>query len=76
MQLASNWRSLWKAFSTQALALLVLLQGLIAAVPPHLQAVRIPLIDYTYGEIAVALSVVIAVLGLVGRYIDQGLPSE
>jgi hypothetical protein len=65
MKLVSNAGQAWRWFSVQAMTAAIALQAGWQAMPPDL-ADRIP------GEYVTALSVVVLVLGIVGRLVDQG----
>lgn len=63
MKLASNWRELWKKYSTIALALIMAFPPVWAS-STDLQAL-IP------ASFALKIVTFVAVLGFIGRYIDQ-----
>jgi len=72
MKLIDNWRSAWKLFSVQALAVIAFAQTVLAVVPPEYLNVKIAFTDTTYGGVLVALTIAAAVIGGLGRLIDQG----
>lgn len=72
MKLIDNWRSAWRLFSVQALALIAFAQTVLAVVPPQYLNEKIAFTDTTYGGVLVALTIAAAVIGGLGRLIDQG----
>lgn len=77
MELISNWRVAYKMFSMQALAFIAFAQGVLAAVPPAYLATPLPFTTTSYGQLLVAMTIIAAVLGGLGRLIDQkALPPE
>lgn len=72
MKLIDNWRRGWRMFSVQALLLVGGLQGIIAALSPVALAAMVPGTSITWGGLGAALSVLVAVLGAIGRLVDQG----
>lgn len=69
MKLVNNPKGVWKHYSTQALGLIALIQGMV----PILQ-VNFGL-DTLFGlplsQIGNGVSGIVAIFGLVGKYIDQ-----
>ena len=58
-------------FSIQALVLIGAIQGIFATLTPDMLASTIPGTIFTWGGLGAALTVLAAVLGAVGRLIDQ-----
>lgn len=67
---ASKW---YLMFSQRAIVAIVSLQGALAALPADWLAAKLPVTSYTYGQFVIALTIVVAVLGFVGRLLDQGI---
>lgn len=72
MKLIENWRSWYRMFSVQALLFIAGLQSILAVLPGDAQDSRLPFIDLSYREVGVSLTIAAAVLGMLGRMIDQG----
>jgi hypothetical protein len=69
MRLATNWRKLWKGYSTQALFFIGLIQMVVSYLP---QGSLLPgSATYTWADLAQAATAVLAVLGFIGRHVDQ-----
>lgn len=76
MSIVPNWRHAWKKFSLQALAAIGSLQGVLAVARPNWLAYHVPfLVDVTYSDFAGMLTFAVAVIGAIGSFIDQGLPT-
>lgn len=71
MQLVPNWKSYYKAFSMQALALIAFLQGVMVVLPTGALDAQVPFIEMSYRDVGVACTVAAAILGGIGRLIDQ-----
>lgn len=71
MTLIENWRKAYKMFSVQALAVIAAAQAILAVVPADKLALHVPFTGTSYAELLVGLSIAAAVLGAVGRLIDQ-----
>ena len=63
MKLASNWRELWKKYSTIALALITAIPPVWAASTDFQALIPAPYM--------LKIVTFVAVIGLIGRYIDQ-----
>lgn len=74
MKLIHDWRD-WRAslrlFSIQALLLIGVLQGTVAALPDSVLDLLIPGTQVSWRALATALSVAAALLGGIGRLINQ-----
>lgn len=68
MKIVENWRVIWKHYSTVALTAVSVLPGIWAA-NPEIHA----LIPAEYLAVATAI---IAVIGLIGKYVQQGKPND
>lgn len=75
-RLISNWREAWKMISVQALLAIGGLQGIIAVLSPEALAASIPGTGVTWGALGTAMTVSAAVIGAVGRIIDQGMSTK
>lgn len=64
MQLIPDWRSAWRWFSVQALALIIVLPIVWASLPPDVKS----LVPSSWN---VWIFIIIAFAGLVGRFVDQ-----
>lgn len=64
MQVIAEWRSAWRWFSVQAMALTAALQGAWAALPEDLKA-RAP------AHLVTVLSLALLALGVAGRLVRQ-----
>jgi hypothetical protein len=71
MKLIPEWRRAWRLFSMQALLIIGALQGTLAALPQAALESAVPGTTVTWGSLMVALSVITAVLGGIGRLVDQ-----
>jgi ABC-type proline/glycine betaine transport system substrate-binding protein len=71
MKLIPEWRRAWRLFSMQALLIIGALQGTLAALPQAALESTVPGTTVTWGSLMVALSVITAVLGGIGRLVDQ-----
>ncbi len=71
MHLIKNWRQAWRMYSMQALTIIATLQGMLAALPASTLESVIFGTPYTWLQAMVALSIAAAVLGALGRVIDQ-----
>jgi hypothetical protein len=72
-RLVYNWRDWYKMFSVQALGVIAMLQGALAVLPYEALQAELPFTDTTYGQVLVALSIATAVIGGIGRIVDQKL---
>lgn len=71
--LIDNWRQAWRMYSIKALGVIATAQASLALMPAHWLAARVPFMDgFTYADALVTLSIAAAVLGGIGRLIDQG----
>lgn len=68
MRLVPDWRSAWRWFSVQALAILAVLPVVWATLPPDIKA----LIPAKYG---LYIAAAVALAGIAGRLIDQNKPA-
>lgn len=69
MQLATNWRDLWKAYSTQALFIIGAVQILASHLP---QSKFLPWsVTYTWADLVQLVTGLLALAGFIGRYVDQ-----
>jgi len=68
-KIVKNWRSSWKKFSVQALALSATISGAYFSIPEELRMLIPP-------QVALGITGTIAVLGGIGSLIDQGLSHE
>jgi len=67
---ASKW---YRMFSVQALLFIGVVQGIMAVLTPETMGAQIPFTDgFTYRDLGVSLTVAAAVIGGIGRLIDQG----
>lgn len=66
MTLVPDWRSAWRWFSVQALALLAVLPLVWMSLPPDIKA-------YIPSEYGLYIAAVVAIGGIAGRLIDQKL---
>lgn len=74
LQLIANWRSAWRMFSVQALAFIAFAQGVLAVLPASALYATVPFAaGTTWNDLLVALTIAAAVLGGLGRLIDQGI---
>lgn len=72
MRLIKNWPKAWRMFSVQALALIAFLQGVIAVLPESQMDATVPFTEsVSWRDALVLLSVVAAVIGGIGRLIEQ-----
>lgn len=77
MNIVSNWRVTYKKYSVKALGMLTLLQGSLQVVPQTWLQAPLPFApQYTFTTVLMALSAAVAILGLFGAYIDQGIGTE
>lgn len=83
MKLVHNWRRCARMFSVQAFAAITLLQGSIAAFPADRLLQPVPVVSawpitvgFTWGDLSFALTILLAVLGALGRLVDQGQITE
>lgn len=65
MKLVDDWKSCWRWFSTQAMAWAIAIQGAWELCPPDLR-VGVP------PKLVTVITLVLLVLGLVGRLVKQG----
>lgn len=72
MKLIDNWPRLWRSYAVQSLALITVLQGTLATLPQSALETLVPGVGFTWGSLLVALTAVTALLGGIGRMIDQG----
>ena len=72
MKLIDNWKKWYRMFSVQALLFIGALQSVLAALSPDALAALIPGTAVTWGAFGAALTVLAAVVGAVGRLVDQG----
>jgi di/tricarboxylate transporter len=68
MRLVPDWRSAWRWFSVQALAILAVLPMVWLNLPPDLKS-------YIPKEWGLAIVCLVAVAGIAGRVIDQNKPA-
>jgi hypothetical protein len=68
-KLVKDWKTSWKKFSMQALLLSSTLSGAYLSIPDPLRVLIPP-------QIALGITGTIAVLGVVGSLIDQGLKND
>jgi len=72
MKLIEDWRRAWRLFSMQALLIIAALQGILAALPQTALDTPLPgAPSVTWGSLLVACSVAAAIIGALGRLIDQ-----
>lgn len=76
MTLIPNWKNAWRMFSVQALALIAFAQTVLAVMTPAMLESVVPFTALTYVDALSALTVLAAVLGGVGRLIDQPAVQE
>lgn len=76
MKLIHNWRDAWKMFSVQALLLIGGIQGVLAVLSEATLQQKILGTDVTWAALGAALSVSVAVIGALGRIIDQGMSDK
>ncbi len=76
MKLIHNWRDAWKMFSVQALIFIGAVQGILAVLSEDTLQQKILGTDTTWGALAAALTVIVAVIGALGRIIDQGMTDK
>ena len=74
-KLVWNWKDAYRWFSMKALALIAAIQGVILAMPATWQGELVPWLGVTWLSLLATLTVVAAVLGGVGRVVDQGTGS-
>ena len=73
MKLIDNWRLAYRMFSVQALMFIASLQMILLALPGDTLDAQIPMLaPFTWGDLNALLTVTVAVLGAIGRVIDQG----
>ena len=70
-----NWRAALKHYSTIALGVTTALQSSLAGLPQEVIDSPLPFTEATIGQLLVALSVCVVLLGLIGKFIDQ-TPAE
>lgn len=75
MKLIDNWRGSLRLFSVQALLVIGVLQSTVVALPDSVLDLLIPGTSVSWRALATALSVTAALLGGIGRLIDQTPPS-
>jgi hypothetical protein len=73
MKLIENWRSWYKMFSVQMLAVIAFVQGVLFVLPGSALDARVPFVELSWRDLGVAMTVAAAVLGGLGRLIDQNL---
>lgn len=71
MELIENWRDGWRMFSVQALAFIAAVQSVLVVLPPDAMQARVPFVDVTWHELAVALTIAAALIGAIGRLVKQ-----
>lgn len=76
MKLIHNWREAWKMFSVQALIFIGAVQGILAVLSPEALAAAVPGTGVTWGSLGAAMTVAAAVIGAVGRIVDQGMGTK
>ena len=76
MKLIHNWRDAWKMFSVQALIFIGAVQGILAVLSPEALAMPLPGTGVTWGALGATLTVTAAVIGALGRIIDQGMSDK
>lgn len=77
MKLIPEARSWYRMFSVQALAFVAAMQGVLAVVPAELLLSHVPFAAaFTWRDVGVALTILAAVLGAIGRVVDQGVATE
>jgi hypothetical protein len=69
---AKQW---YKMVSVQMLALVAFIQGVLFVLPGSALEARVPFVELTWRDMGVALTVAAAVIGGVGRLIDQQIAS-
>lgn len=73
MKLIHNWRAAWRMFSVQALAAIAALQLAAASAPRGVMELPVPLMGgATYADALGWLTFAAAIVGGIGRLIDQG----
>jgi membrane protein YqaA with SNARE-associated domain len=71
VRLIGNWRSAWRMFSVQALAIIGAVQSVLLVVPPELLARPMLGLAFTWSDFGTAISIAAAAFGAAGRLIDQ-----
>lgn len=71
MNLIPNWRSAWRMFSVQALAIIGAVQSVLLVFPPEMLARPALGLAFTWSDMGVAVTIASAVFGALGRLIDQ-----
>ncbi len=73
MNLIPNWRKWYRMFSVQALLVIGGIQGVAAVLSTETLAGVIPFtVSFTWGSLVASMTVTAAILGAVGRLVDQG----
>ena len=75
MRWIKDWRAALRHYSTIALAVATTLQSSLAGLPQEVIDSPLPFTEATIGQLLVALSVCVVLLGLIGKFIDQ-TPAE
>lgn len=70
MKLAPNWRLAYRSYSLQALLIVGAIQGVVVLFDPAGVVPFMP--NTTWKDAASACGLVTAILGVIGKYIDQG----
>lgn len=74
MKLVDNWRDVPRMISVQMLALIATVQGILAAATPEQVASLVPFtMSTTWANLGSTVTLTAAVIGGIGRFIDQGL---
>jgi hypothetical protein len=83
MKLVHNWRRCARMFSVQAFAAIGALQASLVAFPAERLLQPVPVVSawqisagMTWGDLSFALTILLAVLGALGRLVDQGQITE
>lgn len=71
MKLIDNLPRWYRMYSTQALAFIVAVQGVLAAIPYEWTLVPVPFVGVSVQQMMVGLTLLAAVLGFIGRYVPQ-----
>lgn len=71
MKLVAEAKQWYRMFSVQMLALVAFIQGVLFVLPGSALDARVPFIELTWRDVGVALTVAAAVIGGIGRLIDQ-----
>jgi hypothetical protein len=77
MTLIPNWRKWYRMFSVQALLVIGAIQSVLMVVGAGALAGAMPFLNgFTWGDFLSTLTIATAVLGAIGRVIDQGEVTE